>query len=178
MLNTLSLIFGVILNSYLLATLLLRPSLWSTNNTFIGCILASNILYLNLQIIFDKDDDLTETQSNDTLNHFMEFRFHDTTRSVACSGQFLAQFIHERFVRYMLIGMAVLRSIMVKHANNIRTKNCKAHQARLSYIGILILIFVITNILAMLIIIFLSCNPVSGYVLVLYCRGIQATYDH
>ena len=131
MLYTLSLISGVILNSYPLATLVLRPSLWSTNNTFIGCILASNILYLNIQIIFEKDDDLTENQSNNIFDHFMEFRFHDTTRAVACSGQFLAQFIHDRFVRYMLICMVFLRSIMVKHANNIRTKSCKAHQARL-----------------------------------------------
>ena len=67
---------------------------------------------------------------------------------------------------------------MVKHANNIRTKNCKAHQARLSFIGILILIFVITNILGTILAFFLDGNPVSGYVLVLHCRGLQATYDH
>ena len=113
------------------------------------------ILYLNLvQIIFEND--LIESHCNNILNYFTEFIFHDTARSVACSGQFVAQFIHERFVQYMLIGLVLLRTIMVKHANNIRTKNCKAHQARLSFIGILILIFVITNILGIIIVIFLS----------------------
>ena len=48
----------------------------------------------------------------------------------------------------------------------------------LSFIGILILIFVITNILGTILAILLSANPVSGYVLVLHCRGIQAAYDH
>ena len=104
MLDKLLLICGIFLNFYLLASLSLRPALWSTNNTFIGCILASNILYLNLQIIFQIDDDVTETRTNNILNYFFEFKFHDRTRSVSCSGQFVARFIHERFVRTLLMG--------------------------------------------------------------------------
>ena len=99
---------------------------------------------------------MTTTQSGNILNYFMEFEFFDRNISVACSGQFVVQFIHEYFTRRMLIGMVFIRTIMVKHADNIRTNNCKAHQAILSYIGILILIFVITNILAILIIICVS----------------------
>ena len=49
-------IFGLIINFQMLLNILVRPVLWSTTNTFIGCLLASNFFYLTFQSLLDQEN--------------------------------------------------------------------------------------------------------------------------
>ena len=133
---------GLLANYYLLVNTAIRPVLWTTTNTFIAAILVSNILYLNVQAVLENEDDMTTTQEN-IFYLYLDKRFAEEQKTSGCAVRFVSQFIHKSVLLSIQIGIISIRSILVKHADNIRKNNCKLFQARLSFIGILVGIFIL-----------------------------------
>ena len=161
---------GLLANYYLLVNTAFRPVLWSTTNTFIAAILISNILYLNVQAVLENEDELTTTHEN-VVYQYLDKKFAEDQKPPACSVRFVSQFIHESVLLSIQIGIVLIRSMMVKHGDNIRTRNCKVFQARLSFIGILVGILILTYNSGIAISLALSPLPLADYVLVCHCSG-------
>ena len=66
--------------------------------------------------------------------------------------------------------------MMVKFGENIQTNNCKEHQARLSFIGILVAVFNITCITGMIIAFIITPIAPSEFILVRNCRRVVHEY--
>ena len=168
--------FGLIINFQMLLNILVRPVLWSTTNTFIGCLLASNFFYLTFQSLLDQANEVPIPDENIIL-HFLEYNFSDNFNSLICSAQFISQFLHGTISILTLVSIVFIRSMMVKHADDIRMNNCKTHQARLSYIGIFVAVFILTACTGVVISIFIYPLSPSEYVLVRSCRGVVFEYE-
>ena len=125
-------IFGIIINFQMLLSILVRPVLWSTTNTFIAFLLASNLLYLTFQSLLDQENEVIIPDDNMIL-YFLEYNFFEEFKSLNCSAKFISQFLHGAVSLLLLVGVVFIRSMMVKHAQNISTNNFKAHHARQLY---------------------------------------------
>ena len=161
--------FGILVNFYPLLNIFFRPVLWSTTNSFIITLLASNIFFLNFQIIIEEADERyipVETVISDAF----EFGLSKTG---ICSARYGLQLIHGSLSLTLLLGLVFIRSILVKHANNIRTTKCHTHQARLSFIGGLVTILILTFNISLIITFILNPLPLGDYVLVRYCSGVS-----
>ena len=169
-------ICGLIINFQLILNLLIRPVLWSTTNTFIGCILASNLLYLTFQSLLTEESEITIPDENIIL-HYLEYNFSDNYKSLLCSAKYISQFLHGTFTVYILVGIVFMRSMMVKFADNIQTNNCKAHQASLSFIGILVSVFIFTSCTGVVLTLIIYPLPSSEFVLVRNCRAVTFQYE-
>ena len=121
---------GLLANYYLLVNTAIRPVLWTTTNTFIAAILVSNILYLNVQAVLENEDEMITTHENG-FYQYLDKKFAEEQKTPACSVRFVSQFIHESVLLSIQLGIVFIRSMMVKHGDNIRTRNCKVYQARL-----------------------------------------------
>ena len=167
---------GLIINFQLILNLLVRPVLWSTTNTFIGCILTTNLIYLTFQSLLTEESEITIPDENLIL-HYLEYNFSDNYKSLLCSAKYISQFLHGTFTVYILVGIVFMRSMMVKYADNIQTNNCKAHQARLSFIGILVAVFIFTSCTGVVLTFIIHPLPFSEFVLVRNCRGVTIQYE-
>ena len=156
---------GLIINFQLILNLLVRPVLWSTTNTFIGCILTSNLIYLNFQSLLIEDSKISISNEHLVL-HYLEYNFSGNYKSLLCSAKYISQFLHGTFTVTTFVGIVFLRSMMVKYADDIRTNNCKAHQARLSFLGVLVAVFIVTSCTGVVITFIIFTLPSSEYVLV------------
>ena len=86
-------LFGAFVNLNLLLKLFMRPSLWSTTNSFIGFILVLNFFYLLLQVFLVNDVKET-TSANDALLQGLENLFIDNFKSILCSTKYISEFIY------------------------------------------------------------------------------------
>ena len=138
-------VFGAYANFHLVFNLLIRPALWSTNNTFLGCFLSINFFYLIIQIFIGDANDKT-FPVDDMIIQYLEYSFSDNRKAIICSTKYISKYFHGSCTLTIICGSVFIRSMMVKHANNIRTNNldCKSHQAYLSDIGILAAILILT----------------------------------
>ena len=171
-------VFGISVNFFLILKLLIRPILWSTTNTFLGCFLSLNFFHLLVQILLvgkvNNETDPADTVIIQALDNF----FSDHYKSIFCSTQIISNFVHGSFTMTVLFGTIFIRSMMVKHADNLRPDNleCKSHQARLSIVGILVAVYIITICFALIIIFILYPLSPLDFVLVRSCRGVPITY--
>ena len=169
---------GIYVNFHLVLNILIRPILWSTTNTFIGCILTSNIFFLSFQALLDESY-MNINQGDDIVIQYLEQSFSDHYTTIICSAKFLSKFIHGTITITILVAIIFIRSMMVKYADNIRTNNfeCKSHQARLSFIGVLVAIFIFTSCTGIIITFILHPLSISEFVLVRNCRGVTIIYE-
>ena len=172
------LVFGAYANFLLVSNLLIRPVLWSTNNIFLGCFLSINFFYLIIQIFIGDANDQT-IPDGDMIIQYFEYSFSDNYKSMICSTKYISQYIHGSFTLTILCGSIFIRSMMIKHADNIRPNNldCKSHQAYLSDIGILCAVLILT--IWGCLITTITIHPISpiDYVLVQSCRSFPILYS-
>jgi hypothetical protein len=164
---------GVLINFNLIFNIVIRPVLWSTTNTFIGCLIASN---LSFQICLRETEENT-IQDENIIFQYLEHSFDENYGSILCSAKYISQFIHGTIALLILVGIIFVRSMMIKYADKIRTKDCKDHQARLSFIGILVAVFIFTT--SSGVIFTFIIHPLSNfeYVLVRSCRDVRIEYE-
>ena len=169
-------ICGIFLNFYFILKLLIRPKLWSTTNTFLGFFLLFNLFFLLFQVLLI-DGEVSEYKSE--IIQFLEYLFLEKLRAVFCSGKYIAHVIYITATLNILIGSIFIRSMMVRHANNIRQDSyqCKSHQARLRFIGFLVTIFILTFITGVVIVLFISHLFPFDFVDVRNCRGALLVYS-
>ena len=172
-------LFGASVNLFLLLKLCMRPSLWSTTNSFIGFILVLNLVYLLLQVFLVNDLKET-TSSNDALVQGLEHLFIDNFKSILCSTKYISDFIFSSSTLFSFLGTIFIRSMMIKHADNIRQDgiSCKSHQAHLSIIGILVGVLIITVSIGGTICIFIHKLAPFDFLRVRYCRGVSVLYGN
>ena len=82
-------IYGVIINLHLIIRLLVRPILWSTTNTFIGCILTANLFYLSFQSLIAEDIEISIPNENIILK-YLEYNFSENYKSLLCSAKHIS----------------------------------------------------------------------------------------
>ena len=167
---------GVFLNIYFILKLLIRPRLWSTTNTFLGFFLVFNLFFLVFQLLI-MDREVLQYESK--MIQSLEYLFLEKLKAVLCSGKYIAHVIYVTAILNILIGSIFIRSMMVKHANNIQQDNyqCKSHQARLRFIGFLVTIFILTFITGVTIVLFISHLFPFDFVDVRHCRGVLLVYS-
>ena len=124
-------LFGFSVNFLLISKLLIRPVLWSTTNTFLACFLSINLFYLLVQIFLVGEGTEKTDPSNDVIIQALDDLFYDHHKSIFCSVQYMSNFIHGSSTLIVLLGTIFIRSMMVKHADNMRpdSLDCKSHQA-------------------------------------------------
>ena len=110
-------LFGIFVNFFLMTKLLIRPVLWSTTNTFLGCFLVINGVYLILQLLLIGQD---VNNAESEIFQSLEYLFFDYSESIRCSAKYMSHFIHGTAILNLLLGSIFIRSMMVKHADNIR----------------------------------------------------------
>jgi hypothetical protein len=172
-------LFGMSVNLIIISKLLIRPVLWSTTNSFLGCILTLNFFYLLVQIFINIEEYEEIGLEEDPIIQSLELLFTDSYKSIICSARYMAYFIHGSSTLYVMVGIIFIRSIMIKHADNIRQDNlaCKSHQARLSVIGILVAVLVFTGCFGVIIGFILLPRSPFDFVLVRNCRGVSMSYS-
>jgi hypothetical protein len=67
-------VFGAYVNCHRVFNLLIRPALWSTNNTFLVCFLSINFFYLIIQISIGDANDQTNPD-DDMIIQYLEYSF-------------------------------------------------------------------------------------------------------
>ena len=103
---------GIYVNFHLVLNILIRPILWSTTNTFIGCILTSNIFFLSFQALLDESY-MNINQGDDIVIQYLEHSFSDHYTTIICSAKYLSQFIHGTLTITILVGIIFICSMMV-----------------------------------------------------------------
>ena len=170
-------VLGSSVNFFLISKLLIRPVLWSTTNSFLGFILTLNFFYLLLQIFLVGQEN-EETNADDAIIQSLEHLFTDNYKSILCSAKYISDFIHGSSTLFFLVGIIFIRSMMIKHADNIRPDEipCKSHQARLSIIGILVAVLTFTISIGG--VIGITLHPLSpfDFLRVRNCRGVSISY--
>ena len=172
-------LFRMSVNLILISKLLIRPVLWSTTNSFLGCILTLNFFYLLVQLSINIEEYEEIDLQEDPIIQSLDYLFADSYKSIICSARYISYFIHGSSTLYVMVGIIFIRSMMIKHADNIRQNNlaCKSHQARLSFIGILVAVLVFTGCIGVIIgFILLPLSPFD-LVLVRNCRGVSMLYS-
>ena len=88
-------------------------------------------------------------------------------------------FIHSTLTITIMVSIIFIHSMMVKYADNIRTTKfeCKSHQARLSFTGFLVAVFIFTSCTGVIITFILHPLSISEFVLVWDCRGLTIIYE-
>ena len=169
---------GACVNLTLLSKLIVRPKLWSTTNSFLGCILALNSFYLFIHIMLNVEEK-KKGNNDDLLFQSLEHLYADSYMSVICSARYMSYFIHGSSTLYVMVGIIFIRSMMIKHADNIRQNNlaCKSHQARLSVIGILVAVLVLTGCIGVIMCLILLPRSPFNFVLVRFCRWVPISYQ-
>ena len=168
-------LFGICVNFLFMTKLLVRPVLWSTTNTFLCCFLVINLFFLILQLLLiGQDVNEAETEILQSL----EYLFSDFSESIRCSAKYVSHFIHGTAILTILLGSIFIRSMMVKHAENIRPDSYerKNHQARVRIIGILVAVYIFTFIVGIVLVLYLHPHSPFDFVMVRICRGIPLTY--
>ena len=90
----------------------------------------------------------------------------------------MSHFIHGTAILSVLLGSIFIRSMMVKHADNIRPDiyECKRHQARVRIIGVLVAVFIFTLCIGVVLVLYLHSHTPFDFVVVRSCRGVPLTY--
>ena len=128
-------LLGVVLNSYLLYKVAVRPVLWSTTNIFICCLLSLNTLYLLGNLVLTVDKNIGN--QNEPLLLALDILYLDIYNSRLCAAQYIMSHVYRSTSINIFLSMVFLRMILIKHGDKIRTESMrsKQHQARLSVIG-------------------------------------------
>ena len=122
-------------NFLLMFNLAIRPVLWSTTNTFLGCLLSINFMLILVDIcILEPNEQVVE----DEFVQALDYLFLDHQKSILCSVLYLANIIFTFSSLVILLGTIFIRMMMIKHAENFQTDSFirKAHQAYVRMIGI------------------------------------------
>ena len=141
------LLIGISANFLLIFNLVIRPVLWSTTNTFLGCLLCINFLYILVELcILIDTNELSDQFIDEGLIQVLDHVFSDYYKSILCSARYLAGFIFLFSSLVIILGTIFIRMIMIKHAENIRTNRFirKGHQAYLKIFGILVRVWLVT----------------------------------
>ena len=172
-------LFGILVNLLLISKLLIRPVLWSTTNTFLVCFLSINVFFLLVQILLVVEENDEKDPYDEVLIHVLDSLFYDHQKSIFCSVQYMSNFIHATSTLNVLLGTIFIRSMMVKHADNMRPNSldCKSHQARLSIIGILVAVFIFTFCSGVIIVLIFDPLSPFDFVLVRNCREVPISYS-
>ena len=91
-LETIILSIGLCINLALILNIIVRPVLWSTINTFIGCLLFGNFLYLTFETFLIAEDVDADVDEHVVLTYF-EFIFADDYKSIICAAKYISQFL-------------------------------------------------------------------------------------
>ena len=126
-------VLGAVINITILIKLVLRPSIWSTINTYLGLVLFFNLCFL-MSKIFLFTDEYAPSSHQSGLDH-----------NQSCSANVVFNFLHGTPTMLILLAAVFIRFVMIKHAENIRKekKFCKSHQAHISRIGALVGVLVL-----------------------------------
>ena len=166
-------------NFWLIFNLAIRPVLWSTTNTFLGCLLSINFLYIFVEIcILGNINEPNEQVMVDEFVEALDYLFLDHHKSIICSAQHLANFIFAFSSLVVLLGTIFIRMMMIKHAGNIWTSRFirKSHQAHLRIIGLLVAILIVTLITNTIInLVLFPLFPFENFP-VKSCRGVLISY--
>ena len=129
-------VLGAVINITILIKMVLRPSIWSTINTYLGLVLFLNLCFL-MSNIFLFTDEYAPSSHQSGLDY--------NQSSFSCSANVVANFLHETPTMLLLLAIVFIRFLMIKHAENIREekKFCKIHQAHISLIGALVGVLVL-----------------------------------
>lgn len=171
------LIFGVLINIFLLFKFLIRPLLWSTTNTFLCLLLTLNTVHLTIKLVFMSS--LMRPQAQDSLLQGLDYLFYENSTTNICFAQMIVGYLYRMSTVNILLGILLIRFMLLRFAENIRTNSmdCETYQARLSNIGLILSLYI----LAFLIII--SINHIllpffpANFVLVIHCRGVEFPYS-
>ena len=169
-------VFGVFINSFFLVKLLLRPSLWSTINTFIGAFFLSNLLYLSCQVYLASA--IHTDDENEEIVEALEKLYDDPDQSFICAVKYMTYFLHGSSIIAITLGTIFIRSMMIKYADNIRPEqhNCKSHQAQLRIIGVVVALYILTFISGIVIVFIVSPLSPYDFVDVRMCRQVSLDY--
>ena len=105
--------------------------------------------------------------------------FYDINTSKICSAEYICGFVHGSLTLNVLIGIIFIRLMMIKHAEKIRTGSLdyKNYQARLSIIGVLVSVYILTFFFGVIFNLLLFPLYPYDFVSVKYCRGIPISYS-
>ena len=151
-----------------------------TTNTFFGCLLAINFLYILAEIcILSEINEQNGVAVKDEFVRALDPLFLDYYKSFLCSAQYLAGFIFTWASMDVLLGIIFIRMMMIKYANKIQTTRFinKGQKAHLRIIGILVAVWIIAlitnNIINLILFPFFPFDffPVKS------CRGVVILYD-
>ena len=116
------LIIGRSANFLLIFNLAIRPVLWSTTNTFLGCLLSINFLYILVEIcILGNIIEPNEQVVEDEFVQALDYLFLDHQKSILCSVLYLANIIFTFSSLVILLGTIFIRMMMIKRAEDIST---------------------------------------------------------
>ena len=130
---------------------------------------------MQILLVDEANDEIDPAE--DIIIQSLNYFFSDNYRSIVCSAKYISSFLHGSSTLAILLGTIFIRSMMVKHADNIRTDNCKSHQARLSIIGILVAVFIFTFCMGVIIVLILYPLSPFDFVLARSCRGLAISYS-
>ena len=170
-------LFGAFINLFLIFKIVIRPVLWSTTNTFLCCLLCLNSFHLLVQVFLLKEKSIPLL--DDAFLQSLDYMFYDINTSKICSAEYICGFVHGSLTLNVLIGIIFIRLMMIKHAEKIRTGSldCKDYQARLSIIGVLVSVYILTFFFGVIFNLLLFPLYPYDFVSVKYCRGIPISYS-
>ena len=171
------LLLGAFINLYLICNVIIRPAVWSTGNTFLCFFLSLNAFHLLVQIYLSSRK-IFPTADNDLLQA-LDYLYYDSRTAKICSAQNIIGHLHHTSTVNVLLGILVIRLMMINYAENIKTENMlrKSYQARLSTIGILVSVQILTFLVITFLIMMLFPLFPYDFVLVKHCRGVPLSYS-
>ena len=171
-------VFGIYSNISLVCKVMIRPLLWSTTNTFLCFLLLLNAVYLLLQMFLSIIKEITP-EEEDSFLQALNYMYFDKGISKICSAQYIASLLFKSATLNILLGVLVVRFMLVRYAENIRTNSmaCKSYQARLSTIGIIWSVYILAFLISVTINVVLFPFFPNSFVLVVHCRGLDLSYS-
>ena len=171
-------LLGVVLNSYLLYKVAVRPVLWSTTNIFICCLLSLNTLYLLGNLVLTVDKNIGN--HNEPLLLALDILYLDIYNSRLCAAQYIMSHVYRSTSINIFLSMVFLRMILIKHGDKIRTESMrsKQHQARLSVIGALFSLFIFSYLIILIFNLVLFPQFPYEFLVVRHCRGLPSSYTN
>ena len=172
-------LLGVVINSYLVYKVAMRPGLWSTTNIFICCLLFLNTLYLLGNILLTVDKNIEE-ESGEHLLHTLDLLYLDTYNSRLCAAQYIMSYIYRTTTINIFLSMVFLMMILIKYGDKIRTESMsrKQHQARLSVIGALFSLGIFSHLGILITNLVLFPLFPYDFLVVRHCRGLPSSYTN
>ena len=170
---------GVIINLTLIIKLLRSPSLWSTINIYLSCVLLLNCCFLISKIVLFPEEDITTKLEESLMDYLLRLVSFNHQTSLSCSTHVLANFFHGVPTMLILLGVVFIRLIMIKHAEKVRQDKMprKRDQARLSMIGVLVGVLIITLCLIYMVNFIMHDFFPNEFIEVRICKGVYKPTD-